>query len=74
MGSAAMDAQEYAMSGLETRDQQEAEAAADKECFVCWIFPNSCSRPEHDCALHMVSIEYMKEMRSLKVALEASPV
>ena len=24
-----MDAQEYAMSGLETRDQQEAEAAAE---------------------------------------------
>ena len=57
-----MDAQEYAMSGLETQDQQEAEAAAEAEfqCLVCWLFPNACSRPEHDCDLHRVSIEAMR--------------
>ena len=58
-----MDAQQYAMSGLETHHQQEAAAAAEeaeRDCFVCWSFPNSCSRPEHDCDLHRVSIEEMR--------------
>ena len=34
-----MDAQEYAMSGLEKRDQQEAEAAAERadKIMVAWL-------------------------------------
>ena len=40
------------MSGLETRDRQEAEAYADhfgKDCLTCYSFPNACSRPSHTC-------------------------
>ena len=61
-----MDAQEYAMSGQETRDQQEAEAQADiaamkaMECLVCWTFPNACSRPVHECDEHRVDIEELR--------------
>ena len=47
-----MDAQEYAMSGLSTRDQQEAAAYAEhygKDCLTCYSFPNLCGRPTHNC-------------------------
>ena len=45
-----MDAQEYAMSGLEAKEQQDAAAHWEAlDCLTCYSFPNLCGRPTHPC-------------------------